>query len=115
MANNETAVMRRIMLSLAGIATVFRNNVGATKLDDGSYLRYGVGGKGASDLLGWKTVTVTPAMVGQRVAVFVAIEVKDGSGRTTPEQDHFIKVVTEAGGLAGVARSNEDAMDILAC
>jgi hypothetical protein len=115
MPNNETAVMRRIMLGLAGIATIFRNNVGATRLTDGTFLRYGVGGKGASDLLGWKSIVVGPHHVGQKLAVFVAIEVKDGSGRTTPEQDHFINVVADAGGLAGVARSTEDAMDILAC
>lgn len=106
--------MRRIMLSLAGMATIFRNNVGARELKDGSYLRYGVGGKGGSDLLGWKTITVAKNMVGMKLAVFVAIEVKDGTGRLTPEQEHFIRVVGEAGGLAGVARSPEDAMDIIA-
>lgn len=113
--NGETAVMRLIMLALAGIATIFRNNIGAVKMPDGSYLRYGVGGKGASDLIGWKSIVVTQAMVGQRLAVFVAIEVKDGKGRTTPEQDHFIQVVHDAGGLAGVARSPEEALDVIAC
>ena len=107
--------MHKIMLGLAGLATIFRNNVGAQKLQDGTWLRYGVGGKGASDLIGWKSIVVTESMLGSRLAVFVAIEVKDGSGRTTPEQDHFISVVAGAGGLAGVARSTEDAMDILAC
>ncbi len=107
--------MQRIMLGLAGFATIFRNNIGAAKLADGSIRKYGVGGKGASDLLGWKSIVVGPHHIGQKLAVFVAIEVKDGSGRTTPEQDHFIKVVHDAGGLAGVARSTEDAMDIIAC
>lgn len=111
----ETAVMRRIMLAMSGAATVFRNNIGARKIEDGTYLRYGVGGAGGSDLLGWKSVVVTPAMVGRKVALFVAIEVKSDEGRTTPEQDHFLSVVAGAGGLSGVARSVEEAMGIIAC
>ncbi len=106
--------MRRIMLGLTGAVTLFRNNVGARKLEDGTYLKYGVGGTGGSDLVGFKSVVVTEAMVGQRLAVFVAIEVKGPKGTVSPEQAHFIGVVAGAGGLAGVARSVEDAMDVVA-
>ena len=118
MANGETEVMRRILLNLRTAlphATLFRNNVGARKLQDGSYLKYGVGGAGGSDLIGFISVEVTPQLVGRRVAVFAAVEVKAiASGRVSPEQEHFIKFVGEAGGLAGVARSLEDVQDIFA-
>ena len=59
---------------------------------------------GSSDLIGWKTITITPDMVGQQVAVFVAAEVKTASGKVTNEQQNFLNKVTEAGGLAVVVR-----------
>lgn len=59
---------------------------------------------GSSDLIGWKTVTITPDMVGQQVAVFVAAEVKTAAGRLTGEQQNFLNKVTDAGGIAVVVR-----------
>jgi hypothetical protein len=50
--------------------------------------------------------------VGQRLAVFAAVEVKD-RGRATEQQEAFISLVQQAGGLAGVARSVADARAIL--
>ena len=68
-----------------------------------------MGNPGGGDLLGWRTVEVTPEMVGQQVAVFTSIEVKTPTGRLRPEQEQWMKVVRAAGGIAGVARSVEDA------
>lgn len=72
-----------------------------------------VGFKGLSDLGGWTTITVTPAMVGMKIAVYTAIEVKDAKGRVSAEQEEFIALVAAAGGLSGVARSPDDAARIL--
>lgn len=110
--SNEHTVQNRIRLALgAGAARLFRNNTGALKDAAGRLVRYGLC-PGSSDLIGWKRLTITPDMVGQEVAVFVAIEVKD-RGRATPEQLRFIEAVQNAGGLAGVARSVDDAQAIL--
>lgn len=68
---------------------------------------------GYADLTGWRSVDVTPEMVGRRLAVFAALEVKGPRGRVTPEQTRFLQVVSEAGGLAGVPRSVDDAGKIL--
>ena len=57
---------------------------------------------GVSDLLGWTE--------GGR---FVAIEVKAGRRQLTDEQAAFIELVRRSGGLAGVARSVDDARAIL--
>ena len=57
---------------------------------------------GVSDLIGWTE--------GGR---FVAIEVKAPRGRLTDEQAAFIELVRRSGGLAGVARSIDDARAIL--
>ncbi len=117
MANAETAVQQKILAALSGLVTLFRNTVGSFKKPDGSWLRYGLM-VGSSDLIGWKSVVVTKNMVGQRVAIFVAIEVKTPDGYTDPErlakQEHFIQTVADAGGLAGFAKSTEDALDIIA-
>jgi len=66
---------------------------------------------GSSDLIGWKTVTITPDMVGQQVAVFTAIEVKQPGKYPSPEQRQFLANVTKAGGISGTARSPEDALE----
>jgi len=109
---NETALQQYIRLALGRLrhCRVFRNNVG--KLPDprtGRWVEFGVGGTGAADLLGWRTVTVTPEMVGQRIAQFVSLEVKTATGRVRPEQENWRRVVSEAGGVAAVVRSVEDA------
>ncbi|HUQ93849.1 MAG TPA: VRR-NUC domain-containing protein [Bryobacteraceae bacterium] len=55
---------------------------------------------GSSDLIGWTPVTVTPEMVGRKVAVFTAVEVKGEKGKIRPEQARFNAAVNEAGGVA---------------
>jgi len=67
---------------------------------------------GTSDLIGWESVEITPAMVGKRIAVFVAVEVKD-LDEATEEQLNFIEQVRAAGGLAGVAHDAAEAAEIL--
>jgi hypothetical protein len=100
--------MRRILDACGrGVVRLFRNNTGALEDKTGRVVRYGLC-KGSSDLIGWRTVDITEDMVGQRVAVFVALEVKD-RGRLTPEQAGFLEVVRRAGGIAAEVRSVEDA------
>ena len=69
--------------------------------------------KGSADLIGWRTVIITPEMVGQRLAVFTSIEVKTPTGRVRPEQHAWMAAVSGAGGIAGIARSVQDANDLL--
>jgi hypothetical protein len=64
---------------------------------------------GVSDLIGWRTEYVA----GQRFARFVAIEVKPPRGRVTDEQAAFLRAVAAAGGVAGVARTVDDAIALL--
>lgn len=70
--------------------------------------------EGSSDLIGWRSVEITPDMVGQRIAVFAGIEVKAERGRASEEQRRFIDAVAAAGGIAGVARSPDEAAELLA-
>lgn len=107
---NETNLMNSIMLAPHG-CRLFRNNCGAYKDASGRLVRYGLV-KGSSDLIGLKSITITPDMVGRKLAVFTAIEVKTPTGKPTPEQLHFVNRVKELGGIAGIARSVEDVLAI---
>jgi hypothetical protein len=107
--NPETAIQNNIRLAVtAGTGIrLFRNQVGAVRVDD-RYITYGLC-PGSSDLIGW-----TPVKIGDRtLAVFTALEIKTRTGRTSPEQDRFIEAVVRAGGIAGVARSIDDARRII--
>ena len=106
----ETNLMHSIMLADHG-CRLFRNNTGAIKDANGRLVRFGLC-KGSSDLIGMKSVTITPEMVGQKVAIFTAIEVKTASGKATPEQLNFVSRVKALGGIAGIARSVEDVLAI---
>lgn len=112
----EAATLAAIRLALGREpdARMFRNQTGALRDQTGRLVRFGLH-KGSSDLIGWRTVTITPEHVGQRLAVFAAIEVKAPDGRhpVTPEQETFIRAVLNAGGLAGVARNAGQARHLL--
>jgi hypothetical protein len=129
----EMPILRRIMLACSrGAARLFRVNTGTgwvgevvnrwTQVEDGRTVRYITIRQprplraglvtGGADTMGWRSVVITPDMVGRRVAVFTAIEVKD-NGRLTADQRTFLTNVHQAGGIAGVARSADQAIALL--
>ena len=69
--------------------------------------------RGGSDIIGIRPTVITQEMVGQTVGVFLADEVKTPTGRPTKEQLRFIEAVNKAGGIAGVARSVSDALELI--
>ena len=134
----EAQIQQAVLLKCStGPARLFRNNVGtgwagpATRITAAN--RFTIGqtlqpgdvvvrqGRplhaglcvGSGDLIGYSSVTITPDMVGQRVAVFASVEVKAPKGRVSPEQAAFAQHIQQAGGLAGIARSVSDAEAIL--
>ena len=110
---SEQEIQQKIRLACSrGSVRLMRNNTGTLKDQHGRPVSFGLC-KGSADLIGWRTVTVTPDMVGQQVAVFASIEVKSATGRIRPEQQQWLDVVQAAGGIAGVARSVDDAEQLL--
>lgn len=106
----ETTILRRIQVALSNAgARLFRNQVGTYQLMDGRWISSGLV-QGSSDLIGWQTREITPKMVGRRLALFVAVEIKTPRGRLTEEQKTFIAAVRDAGGLAFVASSPDEAL-----
>lgn len=113
MAIKETNISNLIRLAVSKIGTkLFRNHVGFIEDSRGTKHRFGLC-NGSSDCIGWTRLTVTPDMVGKSVAVFTAIEVKTKRGRASDDQLNFIDAVKNAGGIAGIARSSEEAVDIV--
>ena len=113
---SESNIQKQIMLALsAADTTVWRNNVAqawvgeSTRLPNGDVLLRNARPlhaglcTGSSDLIG----------IHHGSGRFVAVEVKAPRGRATPQQINFIDHVRAAGGLAGIARSPEDALNII--
>lgn len=80
----------------------------------GQYVTTGLGA-GSSDIIGYLPVTITPAMVGKKIAQFVAIEMKDGEeGYKKTKKEHldeqirFLAGVERDGGIARLAKTIED-------
>jgi hypothetical protein len=114
-ANPETVIQQQIRLALGTRSDLrlFRNNTGS--LPDprtGRPIQFGLA-KGSADLIGLRTVTITPDMVGRQMAVFTSLEIKTPTGRATPEQRNWLEMVRSRGGLAGIARSVQDANEII--
>lgn len=63
---------------------------------------------GSADLIGWRTITISPDMVGGQVAVFTSVEAKTPTGRVDPKQKQWRDAVHAAGGLAAIVRSVDD-------
>ena len=122
MSSREHAIQNEIRNALAGKALIFRANVGQAwtgskfnKLPGNKVLIEGARPfntglpAGFSDLFGLVKVSITPDMVGQEVAVFVALEVKD-KAKATEGQSNFLKAVNDNGGIGAVVRSIADAL-----
>ena len=114
-ANYETQLQQELRLALGTIPSLrlFRNQVG--QLPDprtGRYVQFGLA-KGSSDLVGFKTIKITPEMIGQEVAQFVSIEIKTERGKLTEVQENWLQKVHDSGGIVGVARSIQDALKIV--
>lgn len=112
MKESEILVDIQVKLSRMFPIRLWRNNVGQLKNDRGQYVRYGLC-EGSSDLIGLTPITVTPEMVGQKMAVFTAIEVKAERGKLSLDQQNFLSVIRGLGGIAFCARSAEEAVECL--
>lgn len=81
----EAAVQQAVRMeaSRAG-GRLWRNNLGAVKMPDGGYLRYGLANDStamnkrlkSSDLVGIRPVLITQHMVGRTIGQFMAREIK---------------------------------------
>ena len=107
MQNPETKIQNRIMMDMSKKGyLVWRNQVGLFKTIDGRTVNIGI--KGSSDLMAIKPTVITPEMVGQTLAVFVAVEVKTATGRQSEPQKKWQKAVEKLGVKYIIARCEDD-------
>ena len=107
MQNPETKIQNRIMMDMSEKGyLVWRNQVGLFKTLDGRTVNIGI--KGSSDLMAIKPTVITPDMVGQTLAAFVAVEVKTATGRQSEPQKKWQKAVEKLGVKYILARSEGD-------
>lgn len=108
----ESDIQKLVQIKASQLgARLFRNNVGLFKTDDGRTVKTGLS-NGSSDLIGFKPTVITQDMVGKKLAVFASIEIKSKHGRVSKEQQAWIDMVKNHGGLAGVVRTEKEAEDI---
>ena len=114
---SEAAVQNDIRLEASRKgARVWRNNVGAGMLEDGSYIRWGIANDSkqmnnhikSSDLIGIKPVLIEPHHVGMILGQFMAREVKrpDWAYTGTKREEaqlRFLELVLSLGGDAAFA------------
>jgi hypothetical protein len=115
MTETEHEIQQRIRLACAGPgqeARLWRNNVGRLIDAQGRLVTFGLC-PGSADLIGYVPVTITPEMVGMRLAVFAGVEVKRPGGRATSQQLQWLGAAQAAGGRAGIATSVDEAGLIL--
>lgn len=113
--NKETSIMHAIMLALSDAGCmVWRNETSGAwvgkvahkaanqvTLKDAHMMRFGLS-VGSCDVIG-----IAPN------GRFLAVEVKTSTGRLSKEQANFIAQVNLAGGIAGVARSPAEALQLI--
>lgn len=123
MAKAETDILNRWRLKWNKWGILFRNNVGAAwagvtvrewTQDGEKYITlkgayripFGLI-KGSGDFVGWRTMIITPDMVGKPVAVFASVEGKTEGGVLSDDQKRWLLNVRRAGGIAFVVRSED--------
>jgi len=110
---SEHEIQQRIRLACGrGTVRLWRNNTGALVDQQGRFVRFGLC-KGSSDLIGLRSLEIMPELVGQRLAQFVALEVKTAQGVLSQEQQAFLRLVQQLGGVGAVCRSVEEAEQLL--
>ena len=108
----QTATLFRANVGEAWTGTLASSNLNRVVIEDARRFRSGLP-IGFPDLFGFRTVTVTPEMVGKKLAVSAFLEVKKPGGRTSKAQEKMHAFLHEAGAVGGVARSAEEAVTLL--
>lgn len=98
---SEGAIVNECLLALSAAGcVVWRQNTGVLHDANGRPVRFGLC-VGSSDIIGLT-----------QEGLFLAVECKTDTGRTTEAQDRFLAAVRKQGGRAGVARSGPEAVAI---
>lgn len=113
----ESNIQNTIRLKLSALRNnlMLRYTVGNFLTMDGRHVA--VGQPGVSDLIGITAHVVTQEDVGRTIGIFTAMEtkkIKDNTEKQRKEsQGNFLARVNALGGIAGIVRSEEDALSMV--
>jgi hypothetical protein len=102
----EKNLQNLLRLNLPKNVRLFRNNIGVCKTEHTTIV-YGLC-PGSSDLIGWTSTEITADMIGKKIAIFTALEVKTETGKISDDQKIFLENVKNSGGIAKICRKLED-------
>ena len=107
---SEKSIMNRCLVKLSTLpgVRVWRNNTGALRDSNGQLVRFGLPGSG--DIIGLRSIVITPEMVGQTIGQFLAVETKRPGGKQTEQQEKFESMVVSLGGVYVLATNPDEAM-----
>ena len=120
--STEAEVQQEIRKLAAALGwAVWRNNKGAGKLENGSFVRWGLCNDSAAlgarirsaDLIGVRPILIGPEHVGQTIGQFVSIECKrsdwrPGNDEHEQAQRRWRDLVAGLGGYALITNTTED-------
>jgi len=92
----ETERLFRINSGMGWIGKYRRTKDGIVIIENGRPLH--AAPEGWPDLAGWKTIEITPEMIGKKIAVFMGKEIKV-TGKLSKAQKIFGEILTQMGGL----------------
>lgn len=119
--SDESEVQQHIQIEASKLGNkLFRNNSGSFQDKTGRVVWFGLGVVSSqqnkyfksSDLIGFTPITITSDMIGRKIAVFTAVEVKKTKWKYTATdrevaQKKFLDVVNMNGGIALFCNSVE--------
>lgn len=120
---SEAAVQARTRVAVSRLGwRVWRNNIGAGKLENGVFVRWGLANDShalnqslkSGDLIGIRPIAVTPIMVGQTIGQFVSLECKQQGWKfnNTEREQAQAKWGMVINSLGGFARFVNDERDV---
>jgi len=111
----ETPLAKKCLLKIGRLPgiRIFRNNVGMAYQGKTKFfkkplrvlitkfrrIKFGLL-VGSGDYIGWKTVIITPDMIGTKMAQFLSVEIKTEFGVRSDEQIKWCENVRKQGGIA---------------
>ena len=98
----ESDIQNSIRLALNPYAIIFRGNVGKVRMSDGRFFDTGLP-NGFTDLFGFR----------KSDGKMIFLEVKTPKGKLRDVQEHFINTMQQYPVICGVARSPEEAIEIV--
>jgi len=123
---SESAILNQVRLVASRLGwRIWRNNKGAGKLENGSFVRWGLCNESAAvgsqirsaDLIGIRPVVITQAMIGQTIGQFVSVEVKAPGWRPSATNEHetaqrrWATLINELGGYAVITNNVDEAVN----